>query len=85
MVELYCPCCQIGIDYQQMKSRHCNNCGHDWETYHVMPIGDEREHRESYVCHCLPEIKYEGGNMIIVHNSFDGREGIEWVGEILKQ
>lgn len=84
MVELYCPYCSIGIDYQQMKNRKCNNCLHEWETYHVLPNNDLKEHRESYACHCLPEIKCEDGNMIIVHNSFDGREGVEWTNEILE-
>ena len=79
----YCPNCQIGIDYSQMKERHCNSCGHSWDTYHVIPNNDTRNHRESYICHCLPEVKHEGANMIIVHNSFDGREGVEWVNEII--
>lgn len=83
MIQNYCPYCQIGIDYRQMKDKHCNNCGHDWEVFHVLPINDTKEHRESYVCHCLPEVKHESGNMIIVHNSFDGREGVEWANEIL--
>ena len=49
----------------------------------VTPVNDVKEHRESYVCHCLPEVKHESGNMIIVHNSFDGREGVEWAKGIL--
>lgn len=49
----------------------------------ILPVNDIKEHRESYVCHCLPEVKNESGNMIVVHNSFDGREGVEWVNEIL--
>ena len=73
----YCPLCQIGIDYRQMKDKHCNSCGHYWEVFHVLPLNDIKEHRESYVCHCLPEVKYEGENMIVVHNSFDGRENFE--------
>jgi hypothetical protein len=79
----YCPNCNIGIDYRQMKDRHCNNCDHEWEVYHISPVNDLKEHRESYICHCLPEVKHENGNMIVVHNSFDGREGIEWANEIL--
>lgn len=35
-------------------------------------------------CKCHPRIKYEdNGGVIIVHNSFDGREGLEWANEIL--
>ncbi|MEO7047626.1 MAG: hypothetical protein ABI091_20170 [Ferruginibacter sp.] len=80
----FCPLCNIGLDYYQMKAKHCNNCSHDWEIFYVLPVNDIKEHRESYICPCLPEIKYESGNMIVVHNSFDGREGLEWVNEILK-
>jgi hypothetical protein len=79
----YCPNCNIGIDYRQMKDTHCNNCGHDWEIFHVLPVNDIKEHRESYVCHCQPKVQNESGNMIIIHNSFDGREGVEWANEIL--
>jgi hypothetical protein len=67
-----------------MKARKCNNCLYEWEVIHVTPLNDLKPHIGSYVCHCLPEIKYEDGNMIIAHNSYDGREGIEWANEILK-
>jgi hypothetical protein len=80
---MFCPYCNIGIDYKQMKARKCNNCLHEWENYHVLPNNDKKEHSETYKCHCNPTIKIESGNMIIVHNSFDGREGVEWANEIL--
>lgn len=80
----YCPNCNIGIDYRQMLTRKCNNCSYTWDHFHVLPVNDVKEHRESYICPCLPEVKNEGGNMIIIHNSFDGREGVEWANEILK-
>lgn len=73
----YCPYCNIGIDYQQMKNKKCNNCLHEWEVYHVLPVNDEREHQESYQCPCNPVVENEGGNMVIIHNSFDGRENFE--------
>jgi len=41
---------------------------------HVMPINDLLPHYEREDCHCDPEIKVEGGKLVIVHNSFDGRE-----------
>lgn len=84
-VDLFCPCCNIGIDYQQTKAKKCNNCQYEWEIIHVTPLDDIQPHRDSYICACLPEVKYENGNMIIVHNSYDGREGIEWTNEILNQ
>lgn len=34
-------------------------------------------------CKCGPLINFEGNNLIVIHNSFDGREGVEWVNEIL--
>lgn len=35
-------------------------------------------------CKCEPRIEYqEKGTIIVVHNSFDGREGVEWANEIL--
>ncbi len=67
-----------------MQKRKCNNCLHEWENYHVLPINDTKKHIESYLCSCKPEIKIEGENMLIIHNSFDGREGVEWTNEILQ-
>ena len=84
MRDLFCPSCGIGIDYNQMKARKCNNCLHDWEVYHVMPVNDTKPHSESHTCGCDPAVENEGENMVCVHNSYDGREGVEVVNEILK-
>lgn len=36
-------------------------------------------------CKCNPRIeRQKNGAVIVVHNSFDGREGVEWANEILK-
>lgn len=51
--------------------------------WHVLPINDLEEHEESSTCKCEPKVINEEGELIIVHNSFDGREGIEWTNEIL--
>jgi hypothetical protein len=63
---------------------------------HVYPINDTHEH-DTYCnfpvigipycpCICKPEHKeLDNGGMIVVHNSFDGREGVEWTNEILKK
>lgn len=40
---------------------------------HVYPIGDTEEHEISSTCWCCPEIKEEYGQLIIIHNAFDGR------------
>ena len=45
--------------------------------YHVLPTNDLKEHTESEKCECNPTIKTVDKSMIIVHNSFDGRENIE--------
>ena len=41
---------------------------------HVIPINDLKEHEEESTCHCSPRLIMENEEMIMVHNSFDGRE-----------
>ncbi len=36
-------------------------------------------------CACGPTHQYENNILIVTHRSFDGREGVEWVNEILNQ
>ncbi len=84
MKNIFCPYCSIGLDYIQMKARKCNNCSHEFEIIHVTPINDLKKHRESYICFCIPEVKVEGLIFIVIHNSWDGREGVEWINELLK-
>lgn len=52
---------------------------------HVMPVNDLEEHIQSCMCKCMPNIKVieDSDSLIWVHNSFDGREGVEWANEIL--
>ncbi|HYE68381.1 MAG TPA: hypothetical protein VEA58_07195 [Anaerovoracaceae bacterium] len=50
---------------------------------HVLPINDLKPHEETTTCHCEPNIIEESGELIVVHNSFDGREGVEVVTELL--
>lgn len=55
---------------------------------HVHPLNDIKEHDTSdkgNTCHCNPIVRIESGEMVVIHNSFDGREGVEWAFEILKQ
>jgi len=64
-------------------------------AYHIYPIDDLEEHYLECVyppighpycpCKCGPKFKEEYGSILMVHNSFDGREGIEWVKEILNK
>lgn len=53
--------------------------------YNILPINDLKEHLEDSTCRCQPQVIYENGEMIIIHNSFDGREGLELYNELLKQ
>lgn len=63
------------------------------KVYHVYPVNDLEEHYLECVypaigapycpCKCEPTWKEEGDALLIVHNSYDGREGLEWVNEIL--
>lgn len=52
---------------------------------HVLPVNDLEEHIDSSICKCEPKVLNENGNLIIVHNSYDGREGLEWVEELLNK
>jgi hypothetical protein len=52
-------------------------------TWHILPIDDLKPHEEASTCPCHPEVKVEGGDLLVIHNAFDGREGVEWTQEIL--
>lgn len=65
------------------------------KVYHVYPRNDLESHFLECVypaignpycpCNCDPEFKEEEDALLIVHNSFDGREGVEVVNEILNK
>lgn len=50
---------------------------------HVYPINDLKEHDLASTCECGPRLEIENGEMIFIHTSYDGREIIEQVNEIL--
>lgn len=50
--------------------------------YHVTPVNDLKPHIESVDCDCNPSI-IEGVVDTVVHNAYDGREGVELANEIL--
>lgn len=53
--------------------------------FNVIPINDTNTHTECSTCECLPDIIIvENGNIVIQHNSFDGREGVELANEVLE-
>lgn len=45
----------------------------------------ERDGELYIICGCQPRVSREKNVWLILHNSFDGREGVEWVNEILKE
>ncbi len=52
--------------------------------FHIVPLNDTKEHKESSTCSCEPEVKTVEGNMLVIHNAFDLREIVEEANEILK-
>jgi len=51
---------------------------------HIYPLNDLREHEMNSTCFCNPEVKEAGdGELMCVHNSLDGREGLELANELL--
>ena len=56
------------------------------DVYHVIPINDIEEHSEKDGCKCKPTIEVmKNGNVVIVHNSFDGREAVEMANDIINK
>jgi hypothetical protein len=65
------------------------------KVYHVYPTDDSEEHYLECVypaigdpycpCKCEPVFKEEGDALLVVHNSFDGREGVEIVNDLLNK
>jgi|LakMenE01Jun11ns_1017448.scaffolds.fasta_scaffold9849887_2 hypothetical protein len=54
-------------------------------NWHILPVNDIEYHEESTTCKCEPQVEFIEGDMLIIQNSFDGREGVEWVNEILNK
>jgi len=47
-------------------------------NWHILPINDLKEHEDLSTCECEPKVEIqENGDLLIVHNAFDGREAIE--------
>ena len=41
---------------------------------HILPINDLKEHTEQSTCDCKPKVITENGELICIHNAFDGRQ-----------
>ena len=53
---------------------------------HILPINDLKKHEESTTCECNPKIEIlEDGEIMVIHNSYDGREFIEELVSNIKQ
>jgi len=48
----------------------------------ILPRNDLKLHTEDSTCDCEPKVFFEDGEIIITHNSYDGREAIEMFNEI---
>lgn len=53
--------------------------------YNILPINDLKEHVDDSTCKCNPKVIFENGEMIVIHNSFDGREIREQLIEEIEQ
>lgn len=52
---------------------------------HIYPVNDIIEHDlDTTTCECQPKIEEVNGEMLVIHNSYDGRELMEQAKEILK-
>ena len=55
-------------------------------NWHILPINDTEEHEKLSTCKCQPEVQIlEEGDLLVIHNSFDGREAIEMFNEIVNK
>ena len=48
----------------------------------ILPNNDLKEHIEDTTCECNPNLIFENGEMIVIHNSYDGRE---WKEQLSKE
>jgi hypothetical protein len=79
-----CPDCRKELTRFDLIGAECSSCGFTWLKWNIIPEDDAKEHTESHLCECNPRLKFDAVT-IIVHNSYDGREGVEWVNELLNQ
>jgi len=53
--------------------------------YNILPTNDLKPHTEKSTCECKPRVIFENGEIIIIHNSYDGREGLELYNELINK
>jgi hypothetical protein len=55
-------------------------------AYHIVPVDDDEPHDLSRKCRCIPNTEaVDEMSTLIIHNSFDGREGYEQAIDIINQ
>lgn len=47
----------------------------DVQSWHIVPVGDTKEHINSHTCWCEPVIDPCSDGLLYIHNALDGREG----------
>ena len=54
--------------------------------WHILPVDDIKPHEELSTCACEPKVeKAPNGDLLVLHNSYDGREAIEVFDEIVNK
>lgn len=48
-----------------------------YKVLHVLPAEDLEPHLESSACKCAPSVNAVEGGLLIIHNSYNGREFFE--------
>lgn len=51
--------------------------------WHILSNNDSDTHVKMGGCKCKPKIEVLEDRILIIHNSFDGREAVEWANEII--
>jgi len=51
------------------------------DSIHVLPENDTWEHTKDFNCKCNPHLGFKGETVVVIHNSFDGRECTENIGQ----
>lgn len=54
--------------------------------WHITPLNDLKPHMESSICECSPAVEtMQNGDLLIIHNSYDGREMREQYEEAISE
>jgi len=53
------------------------------DEYHIIPENDTYNHVTSDECECQPDVEMVKESLVITHYSFDGREVVEWVNNLI--